>query len=84
MQVEGVIRSVSGSCCLCAVLRDGAHIVGSSEARVDGRLAAGAGIRRVFDVVLAGVVLAVGETRGSDCWTCCGGGGVGTCGDAES
>lgn len=83
VQVEGMIRSVSGRCALCAVLSGGAHVVGSPEARVDGRLAAGAGIGWVFRVVLPGVVLIVGETGGSDCSACCGGGGVGTCGDAE-
>ena len=83
MQIERMVRSISSSCCVGAVLSGGAHIIGSPEARVDGRLAACAGIYRIFCVVLAGIVLFVGKTSGSDCWTCRGGGGVGTCGEPE-
>ena len=83
MQIERMIRSVSSSCCVGAVLSGGAHIIASPEARVDCRLAACAGIYRVFGVVLAGVVLFVGEASGSDCWTCRGDCRVGTCGESE-
>lgn len=83
MQIERMIRSVSSSCCVGAVLCGRTHIIGSPEARVNGRLAACAGIYRVFGVVLAGVVFFVSEAGGGDCWTCCGGGGVDTCGEPE-
>lgn len=56
MQIEGMIRSIDRSRCVGAVLSGGAHIIGSSEARVDGGLAASTGIRGVFDIALAGVV----------------------------
>lgn len=67
MQIEGMIRSVGGSGCIGAVLSDGAHVVGSFEARVDGRLSACARIGGVFGGALAGIVLFVGETCGGDC-----------------
>ena len=83
MQIEGMIRSIGSSRCIGAVLRDGAHIVCSSEARIDGGLATCARICGVLDVALAGVVLLVGEASGCDCWTSCGGGRIGTCGERE-
>ncbi|KAL9131881.1 MAG: hypothetical protein Q9175_006665 [Cornicularia normoerica] len=77
MQIEGMIRSIDSSRCVGAVLSGGAHIIGSSEARVDGGLAACTGIRGVFDIALAGVVPFVDETSGGGCWACRGGGGGG-------
>ena len=83
MQIERMIRSISSARCIGAVLSGGAHIVGSPEARVDCGLAVCAGICRVFDVALAGVVLSVDEATGGNCWTWRGGGGVGTRGKSE-
>lgn len=78
MQIEGIVLSICSCRRIGAVLSDGAHIIDSSKARVDGRLrAARAGIRRVFDETLAGVVLFVGETCGGDGRAWCRGRGIG-------
>lgn len=67
MQIEGTKLSICSRRRIGAVLSDGAQVIDSSEACVDGRLdAARAGICRIFDETLAGVVLFVGETCGGD------------------
>lgn len=81
MQIEGMIMSIRSAGRVTTVLSGGAHIVDSSEARVDGGLAARAGVHGVFGETLAGVILfeggAGGAAGGADCWAGRAGGGVG-------
>lgn len=83
MQVERVIRPIGRPRRVGAVLSGGAHVVGTSEARVDGGFATCAGIGGVFGEALACVVLFVCEACGGDGRAWCGGCGVGAGGGTE-